>query len=934
MSLTTKANLRLAGGSMKFKTKLYSSIGLILLLISFSVVVLMNMLEKSMVNMHVVVNELYTRIDNASNIKYETANMGRAFRGIIDSPSNEDNQIAINAWEESNLKIRQGIELLEGMDTQENSIELMEKYTALHDSYQNIVQQVITMQQTDRTFEIPSTLLNNTKLIQERMLQISSLLIGLQEQEMKNELLRSRDTYNWAVTTIYFYLVITLVLGIGLIIWVIRSMTKNLQKVTTVMEEVTNHNLDQLPRIRISSKDEIGSIANAFNQMVRELEAHHKLEKQLLEQAEEHSWIQTKIAEIATAYPEAKDAQMLAELIISKLVPMVGASFGVFYFKHDEGKNPYLQKLASYAYSKNLAEYESFQMGEGLIGQCALEKKTLLLNQVPNDYLKIRSGTGEGSPKNIIILPVLMEDDVLAVVEIASFKAFTSSHIKLLEEVMGTIGITIESISNHMKAERLLRESQSLTEELQVQSEELQLQQEELRTTNEKLEEQYTASEQKKRELEKVKEALEEKAQQLEISSQYKSEFLANMSHELRTPLNSLLILAQILSENSDGNLTEKQEEYIRTIHTSGNELLLLINDILDLAKVESGKLEVIRREVDLEEVQHSIMRQFLPIANQKDIQFNIQQAPDAVANLYTDEHRLKQVLNNLLSNAFKFTEKGSVSLVIHKVMKGSLDKQIELSEQGEYLLAFSVIDTGIGIPREKQGSIFDVFKQADGTTSRKYGGTGLGLSISREIAHLLGGCIELKSKVGEGSNFTLYLPIVQPIEKLELESYLEVASAGPSYEDGLMNEKNEVAEEDNSLKEQGESSLKDKKVLIIDDDIRNVYALTIALEKIEMDIIVAENGREGIEMLQGNPDTDLILMDIMMPEMDGFEAIRRIRQLPKYQTLPIIALTAKAMKKSREECLGAGATDFISKPINIDQLLSLMHVWLYRKVG
>ena len=377
-----------------------------------------------------------------------------------------------------------------------------------------------------------------------------------------------------------------------------------------------------MPRIEVSTKDEIGSIAVAFNKMVTKLEEHSKLEKQLLEEAEEHSWLKTKIAEIATMYPEAKDIQMLAELLISKLVPMVGASFGVFYFKSNEGKQQVLKRMAAYAYSNINHKDESFQIGEGLIGQCVLEKQTILLNQVPNDYIKIRSGTGESSPKNIIILPVQFEGDVLAVIEIASFESFSSSQIKLLEEVTSTIGITINSISNHMKAERLLQESQSLTEELQVQSEELQLQQEELRTTNEQLEEQYAASEQKKQELEEVKEALEEKAQQLEVSSQYKSEFLANMSHELRTPLNSLLILAQILSENEAGHLTEKEKEYIRTIFTSGNDLLRLINDILDLAKVESGKLEVIQKEVELQDVQDYVCKQFSPIAGQKEIQF------------------------------------------------------------------------------------------------------------------------------------------------------------------------------------------------------------------------------------------------------------------------------------------------------------------------
>ena len=395
-------------------------------------------------------------------------------------------------------------------------------------------------------------------------------------------------------------------------------MTKNLHEVTTVMEGVSESNAEQLPRIDLSAKNEIGSIAHAYNKMVTELEIHSKHEKKLLEEAEGLSWHQTKITEIIQTYPEAKDLKMLAHAFISKIVPMVGASFGAFYIKDSE--ELLLRRLATYAISMDDKRFDTFRLGEGLVGQCALEQKPICLKDVPNDYLKIRSGIGESLPASSVILPVLYEGETLAVIEIASFDTFEDGHVKLLKEVLGTLGITINSISNHMKAERLLQESQSLTEELQVQSEELQQQQEELRTTNEKLEEQYTASEQKKKELERVKVALEEKAQQLEVSSHYKSEFLANMSHELRTPLNSLLILAQILSENSEGNLTEKQQEYIRTVYTSGNDLLLLINDILDLAKVESGKLEILHNKVDLDEIKEQLMMQFLPVARKKGI--------------------------------------------------------------------------------------------------------------------------------------------------------------------------------------------------------------------------------------------------------------------------------------------------------------------------
>ncbi|WP_428911870.1 response regulator [Niallia sp. Krafla_26] len=914
---------------MKFKTKLYASIGVIILLISISVVYLMNMLEQSMVNMHVVVNDLYERIEISTDIKSETDVFTRVGKEMLDNPSVEIDSTAINNWESSNLQINQRIELLKDKDKQDISKELLEKYRILLESYKEAIQQGITIKSIDQNVEIEQKFLDDLDLTRERMLQVTNLLVGLQEQEMKNELLTSRETYNVAVSTIYIYLAITIAAGAGLIILLIRRMTKNLHYVTSVMEGVSESHAEQLPRIDLSIKDEIGSIANAYNKMVAELEIHSQHEKKLLEEAENLSWRQTKITEIVQMYPEAKDLKMLANVFISKIVPMLGASYGAFYIKSSEGEEQLLRRLAAYAFSRNDNRFETFQLGEGLVGQCALEQKPILLNDVPNDYLKIRSGVGESTPTNSMIFPILYEGETLAVVEIASFDIFRDGHVNLLKEVVGTLGITINSISNHMKAERLLQESQSLTEELQVQSEELQMQQEELRTTNEKLEEQYAASEQKKKELEGVKIALEEKAQQLEVSSHYKSEFLANMSHELRTPLNSLLILAQILSENNEGNLTEKQEEYIRTIYTSGNDLLLLINDILDLAKVESGKLEIIHNEVDLDEVKEQLLMQFLPVARQKGLEFKIHLNTDS-QNLYNDQHRLLQILNNFLSNAFKFTEKGHVILDIHHEVKETLPRGQRSGNTNQFL-AFSVMDTGIGISKEKQETIFEVFRQADGTTSRKYGGTGLGLAISRELASLLGGFIELSSIEGKGSKFTLYLPVQPPKEQIETLASFEEASAGLENDEYSFDVLNE---EPTSIMEQENSFLQNKKVLIVDDDIRNVYALTIALEKVEMEIIAAENGYEGIELLQQNPDIDIILMDIMMPEMDGYEAIKRIREMPIYQSLPIIALTAKAMKKSREECLEAGANDYISKPINIDQLFSLMNVWLYQKRG
>ncbi|QIZ09255.1 response regulator [Priestia megaterium] len=912
---------------MKFKTKLYTSIGSLLLLFFIIAIILMNMLEQSTVNMNVVVNDLNERIEMASDIKYETSRIGLELTSMLTDRGDDIHLNATNSWEDSHTNLQAAIESLEKMDKQEKSKELIAKFKILQESYKNMGQQALTAKKLNGEMEIPAVFWTDSELIRQRMIQIADLLYGLQEQKMKNELLRSKDTYNMAVTIIYIYLAIALCIGIGFTFWIIRGMTNNLNKITAVMKSATTSDFSSLPRIELSTKGELGEIAVSFNKMAHALEEQSKLEKQLKEVAEEQSWLNRKIAEIATIYPEVENVSMLAELLITKLVPMVGASYGVFYVKEVEEREKYLKKISAYASLNDNKDYLRFRFGEGLIGQCALEKRSILLTNVPDHYVKIGSGLGVGSPKNIIILPIQFENDVLAVIEIASFESFCPLQVKLLEAVTNNIGIKINSIVSHMKAERLLQESQALTEELQAQSEELQLQQEELRTTNEKLEEQYIASEQKNKEIEKVREALEEKAQQLALSSQYKSEFLANMSHELRTPLNSLLILAQILAENGDGNLTSDQEEYIQTIYSSGNDLLHLINDVLDLAKVESGKLDVNPTEVDLQDVQDFIERQFSPIAIQKNVQFTIKMEESLSGTFNTDEQRLQQILKNLLSNAFKFTERGSVSLDVRTVIKDVSGKFFEGDIREQSLLAFSVIDTGIGIDKDKQETIFDAFKQADGTTSRQYGGTGLGLSISREMAQLLGGFIEVTSKKGKGSTFTLYLPYFQTINKIVGNTALEEVAIS-LYEDDPLN----VI--DDRVNQYGISSLKNKKILIVDDDIRNVYALTIALEKYEMNIIVAENGREGIDVLKDNPDTDLILMDIMMPEMDGFEAMRQIRQITEFQAVPIIALTAKAMKRSREECLDAGATDYISKPINLDQLFSLIQVWLYSKEG
>ncbi|WP_141433798.1 response regulator [Bacillus sp. 03113] len=919
---------------MKFKTKLFSGLGSILILTTILLVILLNMINQLTVNMSVVISELTERIKLASTVQYEINNMGRELMEISSNPPNDILPQIINNWEQSRNNINSSIDALKEKDTRKQSQEIISKFKTLYTSYENTGQEIMTYQQMNQNgADFDKLLWGNARQNQERMQQMMDLLYSLQEQEMKDELFRTRQTYYSTVKKIYIYVISGFLVGVGIIIWFITGMTKNLNRVTSVMTKIAYHKGERFPRIKVTSKDEVGAIANAYNEMAKVLEEHGKQEKELKEKAEEHSWLKTKVAEITSKYPSAEDFQTLAHSFIKDITPMVGAETGIFYIKEKFNEKQVLKKIASYALFDQKHQFDSFEVGEGLVGQCALEKKSILLSEIPENYLQITSGVGKSPPNKIMIIPAEFEGEILAVVEIATFKDFSPLQQRLLQEVIEHIGITINSIRNRMQVKKLLQDSQALTEELQSQSEELQLQQEQLRSINEELEEQNKNSEQKKKELEEAGVLLEEKAQQLSQSSKFKSEFLANMSHELRTPLNSLLILAQMLMEKGSENLTPKQKEYLRTIYSSGNDLLYLINDILDLSKVESGKLEVISGEVVLTDIKSFAESQFLPIAHQKGLEFDVILESNLPEMFHTDEHRLNQILNNLLSNAFKFTEKGSISLIIQKSDKIDYE-EIQITSQKESMLAFTVVDTGIGIPKEKQKMIFDTFKQADGTTSRKYGGTGLGLAISREIAKLLGGYIIVNSVEGVGSSFTLYLPNIQISNTKEnLFSMQEMINDLISVE-AASAELFDFGIEQNLLESNipnGSMLLNGTKILIVDDDIRNIFALTAALEDYNMEVIFAKNGLEGIEVLLENQDTDIVLMDIMMPEMDGLETMRKIRNMEEFQTLPIIALTAKAMKHNRDECIEAGASDYISKPINIEQLLSLIQVWLYR---
>jgi signal transduction histidine kinase/ActR/RegA family two-component response regulator len=572
-----------------------------------------------------------------------------------------------------------------------------------------------------------------------------------------------------------------------------------------------------------------------------------------------------------------------------------------------------------------------------------------VLNQAPPDYVRISSALGSAAPVNIVILPVLFEGQVKAVIELASFSRFSEIHQSFLDQLTESIGVVLHTIAANMQTEYLLHQSQSLTAELQAQQEELKKtndrleqqalnlqksesllksKQDELRSANEQLQEkarelsdQMRQVEFKNREIEQARSALEEKAEQLSLSSRYKSEFLANMSHELRTPLNSLLILARLLADNVGRNLTPKQVEFARTIHSSGAELLALINDILDLAKIESGTVTLNIAAERFADITEYVERTFRQMAADKGLEFVVSVDRELPAGMETDAKRLQQIITNLLSNAFKFTSKGKVSLEARAAHSGWSPGHPVLSSAGT-VVAFRVVDTGIGIPPSKQRLIFEAFQQADGTTSREYGGTGLGLSISRELARLLGGEIRVTSTPGEGSVFVLYLPLAyQPAVAepgFEPDSPEELAAFTPAPAPVSTVEAEEVAP-------QAANELAEKKVLVVDDDIRNVFALTSALEQHGMRVLHAESGKEGIEVLKHARDIDVVLMDVMMPGLDGFDTMRIVRQLDGYRSLPIIAVTAKAMVGDRDKCIEAGASDYLAKPVNVDVLLATL---------
>ena len=941
----------------------------------------------------------------------------------------------------------------------------------------------------------------------------------------------------------------------------------------------------------MEARGEVAELKDNINTMIDNL-------RLTTDRNREQDWLKTNLARFTGMLQGQRDLSTVGRLLLSELAPLVNVQQGVIYQMTAE-ENGNLMLLSAFADGGREGHPEGVQIGEGLVGQCASEKRRMLITEMPVHTVPIRSGLFEAVPQNVIVLPVLFEDRVKAVIELASLSVFTATHLAFLEQLTASIGIVLNSIEATMQTEGLLKQSQQLATELQMQQRELQQTNEQLAQKAQQLAEQNVEVERKNQEIEQARGALEEKAKELALTSKYKSEFLANMSHELRTPLNSILVLGQQLSDNPDHNLTPKQVEFARTIHGAGTDLLNLISDILDLSKIESGTVSVEAEEVFFASLLDMVARPFRHEAENRRLAFDMATDPHLMRSLVTDSKRLQQVLKNLLSNAFKFTEHGGVRLSVSAV-KGGWSENHPILSNASSVIAFEVADTGIGIPLDKQRIIFEAFQQADAGTSRKYGGTGLGLAISRELANLLGGEIQLRSIPGKGSTFTLYLPQkyvgpsvagVAPLEKKNAASslsalQLSAVTAAERTVEAFRDDREELGTEDpvlliveddphyarvlydlsrdkgfkvlragsgaealalakefrpaaisldvflpdmlgwtvlNHLKQDSDTrhipvqmlttdedwhhglsrgafsfvtkptttegldaalarikeyakprrkqlmvvednpaeqlsvrellshddvdisvaatgaealeaiqtgsfdcvvldlrlpdmsgfdvleclrdapSLSDlpvvvftgkelspeedaqlrslarsvivkgvesperlldetalflhrvigelppekqkmlerlrcsddalvgKKVLVVDDDVRNIFALSSVLERRGMNVLTAGTGREAIDTLESTSDLAIVLMDIMMPEMDGYETMQVIRQNASLRRLPIIALTAKAMKGDREKCQEAGASEYLAKPVNTEQLLSALRMWLHR---
>jgi HAMP domain-containing protein/CheY-like chemotaxis protein/signal transduction histidine kinase len=680
------------------------------------------------------------------------------------------------------------------------------------------------------------------------------------------------------------------------------NLTSQVRAIAEVATAVTKGDLTR--SIQVDARGEVAELKDNINTMIGNLRLTTDVNT-------EQDWLKTNLARFTNMLQGQRDLTTVGRLLLTELTPLVNAHMGVIYQVENED-SPQMRLLSAYAGDGISPHPQIVQFGEGLIGQCAMDKRQRLVSEIPGDAVPINSALLRVVPKNLVVLPVLFENQVKAVIELASVSAFTTSQMTFLEQLTDSIGIVLNSIEATMQTEGLLKQSQQLAGELQTQQKELQQTNEQLEQKAQQLAERNVEVERKNQEIEQARRALEEKATELSLTSKYKSEFLANMSHELRTPLNSILILGQQLTENPDGNLTGKQVEFARTIHGAGTDLLNLISDILDLSKIESGTVTVDAEEILTSNLLETVGRPFRHEADNRQLAFNIDVDPNLGRSIYTDSKRLQQVLKNLLSNAFKFTAEGGVRLSVSAAL-GGWSAEHPVLNHSPAVVAFEVSDTGIGIPQEKQKLIFEAFQQADAGTSRKYGGTGLGLAISRELASLLGGEIHLRSTPGKGSVFTLYLPLkyagptVAP--RVSASSQYNVAPALPA---ATQERVIEQLPDDRLNLEPGDTIL-----LIVEDDPHYARVLVDLARDKGFKVLVAARGSEALDLAKQYQPT-AVSLDVFLPDMLGWTVLSQLKHNPLTRHIPVQIIT---LDEDRQHALARGAFSFVNKPTTTEDV-------------
>jgi len=676
----------------------------------------------------------------------------------------------------------------------------------------------------------------------------------------------------------------------------VLQMIDYLKTVLKQANAISNNDFSHTIEIK-SRKDELGSALVSMTNILREADRKNK----------EELFFNNGISEFSDAVTGINDIRELSKKAVSILCRYINAATAVAYIYDEE--TDMLNLIASYAFVKRDSLSNSYKLGEGVVGQVALEREAIYLTNVQDDRV-VQSGTTLSRPKELYTFPLIHESKLHGVVEVMSFEGFNEEYIHYMSKVSEILATSVFVSIQNTQIQILLEKSQKAYEDLQSQSEELQESNIQMEEQQQQLTLQAKEMKMKNEALQHAKEEIDQRAEELEKASKYKSEFLANMSHELRTPLNSIILLSKLMSQNK--NIDKSEKEKAEVINKAGNNLLLLINDILDLSKIESGNMELDKTEISSDEIIRELQGLFEPIANEKGLKFIPHD--NFKRSFLADDTKLLQVLKNLLSNAFKFTREGEVDFEINQV-----DDMVE----------FVVKDSGIGIPKDKLDTIFEAFKQVDGSISREYGGTGLGLSISKTIVDLMGGVITIDSEIGKGSVFKVILPLEDVT--MHKEDIAEVKHVSvPSVEAVVKEEKHgsDILKDDEDF-DFSEDELSGKNILIVDDDSRNIFTLTSLLENMDAEVLSAFNGEEALEVLKEEDKIDIILMDIMMPIMDGLEAIKTIKATPEYKDIPIIAVTAKTMPQDKEECLEAGADDYLPKPLSNNALISTIKAWI-----